>query len=400
MDFSFTEEQELLAENLVEFMDREYPESLIKECDEQKIFPVEANKKFYEAGFGAIGVPEELGGVPADMVTMCLVTSIVYRYSWAGCTYSPLSIMNAADKASPEIRTEMLEGLMSGEKRHSFGNTEPGAGSDAAGIKTSYKKVDGGYVINGHKIYNTYASCSDYNIITAKDPEIDDPYKAVTLFAIPNPTPGMTIVDLPTIGQWLEPTCETFLEDCFIPDKYLYGKEHGGWVQLMKHFEAERLLCAAMYLGQAETAFADLCAYANSRIQFGQPIGKFQLIQERCAATRSFLRACAIWCSVLLGSTTRASLSASMRIFASCSALKAIGRFATMASRSLAVWAIAPTIVCSVCGAMPVSAASVPVRARFSRRPSPRTCFARLANMAAARARWVSRRAHAYCSCS
>lgn len=149
MDFSFTEEQELLAENLVEFMDREYPESLIKECDEQKIFPVEANKKFYEAGFGAIGVPEELGGVPADMVTMCLVTSIVYRYSWAGCTYSPLSIMNAADKASPEIRTEMLEGLMSGEKRHSFGNTEPGAGSDAAGIKTSYKKVDGGYVING-----------------------------------------------------------------------------------------------------------------------------------------------------------------------------------------------------------------------------------------------------------
>lgn len=65
MDFSFTEEQELLAENLVEFMDREYPESLIKECDEQKIFPVEANKKFYEAGFGAIGVPEELGGVPA-----------------------------------------------------------------------------------------------------------------------------------------------------------------------------------------------------------------------------------------------------------------------------------------------------------------------------------------------
>ena len=281
MDFAFTEEQELLAESLVEFMDREYPESLIKECDEQKVFPVEANKKFYEAGFGAIGVPEELGGVPADMVTMCLVTSIVYRYSWAGCTYSPLSIMNAADKASPEIRTEMLEGLMSGEKRHSFGNTEPGAGSDAAGIKTSYKKVDGGYVINGHKIYNTYASCSDYNIITAKDPEIDDPYKAVTLFAIPNPTPGMTIVDLPTIGQWLEPTCETFLEDCFIPDTYLYGKEHGGWVQLMKHFEAERLLCAAMYLGQAETAFADLCAYANSRIQFGQPIGKFQLIQEK-----------------------------------------------------------------------------------------------------------------------
>ena len=137
MDFSFTEEQELLAENLVEFMDREYPESLIKECDEQKIFPVEANKKFYEAGFGAIGVPEELGGVPADMVTMCLVTSIVYRYSWAGCTYSPLSIMNAADKASPEIRTEMLEGLMSGEKRHSFGNTEPGAGSDAAGIRST-----------------------------------------------------------------------------------------------------------------------------------------------------------------------------------------------------------------------------------------------------------------------
>ncbi|MFR5092930.1 MAG: acyl-CoA dehydrogenase family protein [Adlercreutzia equolifaciens] len=190
MDFSFTEEQELLAENLVEFMDREYPESLIKECDEQKIFPVEANKKFYEAGFGAIGVPEELGGVPADMVTMCLVTSIVYRYSWAGCTYSPLSIVNAADKASPEIRTEMLEGLMSGEKRHSFGNTEPGAGSDAAGIKTSYKKVDGGYVINGHKIYNTYASCSDYNIITAKDPEIDDPYKAVTLFADSQPDAG------------------------------------------------------------------------------------------------------------------------------------------------------------------------------------------------------------------
>ena len=286
MDFKFTEEQELLAASLIEFMDREFPESLMKECDENHRFPEEANRKFFEAGFGTIGIPEEYGGTPADMVTMCMVMEIVHRYGWRCVRYTPLAFTSMLEFGSEEQKAKYLPNLAKGIHRSAFGITEPGAGSDAAGIKTTYKKVEGGSILNGSKIYNTGASIAAYNNIVARDADVDDPHKAMSMFLVPMDTPGVRAVNLNKVGQWMEPTCETFLDNVFVPDSALYGKEHGAWIQLMKHFEAERLLCAAMYFGMAQTAYADAVAYANSREQFGQKIGNFQLIQEKITYMR------------------------------------------------------------------------------------------------------------------
>lgn len=287
MDFAFTDEQELLAASLTEFFEKEYPEEKVKTWDENHEFPVEANKKFAELGFSSIGVPEELGGTPADMVTMRLVKNIAYRYSMCGVSYSPLTVRNMLEFGNDKQREVILTGMVNGTIRGALGITEPGAGSDAAGIQTTYKKVDGGYILNGQKIYNTFASAADYDTIVARDADWDgDPHQAMSEFIVWTNSPGVAINDLPKVGQWLNPTCETYLDNVFVPDEWLFGKEHEGWKQLMRNFQGERLLTAAMYLGQAETAFEDACSYANTRIQFGQTIGSFQLIQEKICYMR------------------------------------------------------------------------------------------------------------------
>lgn len=288
MDFAFTEEQELLAESLIEFMEREYPESKVKQWDENHEFPEEANRKFYEAGFGTIGFPEEYGGTPADMVTMCMVTEIIYRYSWFGVSYHPLGLRNMLEFGNEEQQKKFIPRIMDGTMKSALGITEPGAGSDAAGIKTSYRKVDGGYIINGQKIYNTFASIAEYDTIVARDadaPELDA-YHSMSMFYVPTNAPGVRIVDLHKVGQWMSPTCETYLDNVFVPDSALFGKEHNGWLQMMRNFEGERLLTGCMYFGQAQTAYNDAVAYANTREQFGQKIGNFELIQEKIAYMR------------------------------------------------------------------------------------------------------------------
>ena len=290
MDFKFTEEQELLAASLIEFMDREFPESLMKECDENHRFPEEANRKFFEAGFGTIGIPEEYGGTPADMVTMCMVMEIVHRYGWRCVRYTPLAFTSMLEFGSEEQKAKYLPNLAKGIHRSAFGITEPGAGSDSSALATTYQRRNGKVYINGNKSFMTNAVNCKYMLCVARnaddDPNLKENRSRFSMWWVQlhdddgKLMPGVTMEPLEKIGWNMGNTCELHLQDVELEEKDLVGVEGNGFMQAMVNFEVERLIACAQSLGAAECAYEDAVRYATQRIQFGRPIGANQLIQE------------------------------------------------------------------------------------------------------------------------
>ncbi len=285
MDYRFSDEQMLLAESLRESLQRNITEADIQRSYETEEFPWKAWQALADDGFLSIGAPEHMGGVPADVTTQVLIAYLVNKYGGplAGFLTLGLTTMrDLEDFGTPEQQEMVLGPYIAGGKPMALGMSEPNAGSDASGIQTSYVSKGDTVVINGHKHYNSMASQVDYILLTAKDAEIPNPYKGMTMFILPANTPGVRITDLPKLGG-KSPLhiSEIFLDNVELPKSLILGKEHAGFIQLMKNFEIERTVSMAGALAAAENAFEDAAAYSKQRIQFGRPICENQLIQEK-----------------------------------------------------------------------------------------------------------------------
>jgi len=132
---------------------------------------------------------------------------------------------------------------------------------------------------NGTKTLITNALQSKYLLVMAKNPEVEDPRKAISMYLVPMDAPGVTTNQLEKILWHISDSCEIFLDDVTLPESCLVGVKGNGFKQLMRNFEFERLVIAATCLGLAQCAFDDAATYAAQRVQFGKPIGSFQLIQ-------------------------------------------------------------------------------------------------------------------------
>ena len=131
------------------------------------------------------------------------------------------------------------------------------------------------------KCFITLAAEAPYMLCFAKNPEEPNPKKAITMWMVDMKAKGVTTAHMEKIGSRCAPLYEVYLEDVELEEEDIIGKEGEGFMNLMKNFEAERVLGAVGALGWAEAAYADACTYANQRVQFGKPIGSFQLIQKR-----------------------------------------------------------------------------------------------------------------------
>ncbi len=284
MDFRLTEEQELLLKSLSELLEREAPETVQGELDETHTFPHKLWQVLADAGILGLGIPEEYGGTPTDIMTLTLVCEMLGKYAYdLGIVYGlgVITIKDIQDFGSPAQKELILGGFVKGGLPAALGISEPQATSDASGLKTTAVLQNGEWVINGQKIYCTMSNIADYILLMARDPTIENPYKGMSMFLLPTHTPGVRINPLRKMAWWTTPTCEVFLDDVHLPQDALVGTVNNGWFQLMKNFEIERLALVAVCLGGAQAAFEDAAYYANQRIQFGQPIGKFQLIQKK-----------------------------------------------------------------------------------------------------------------------
>jgi long-chain-acyl-CoA dehydrogenase len=262
--------------------------------EEDQMVPRELWKKAGEMGLLCVTVPEEYGGMGLDV----LYSAVMWEEQSYANTSGPGWFLHSEIVApyivhygTEEQKQHYLPAMVAGEKIGAIAMTEPGAGSDLAGMRTTAIKdpATGDYILNGSKTYITNGYMSDIVIVCAKtDPEAGA--KGVSLFLVDAGIAGFTKgKPLKKLGMKAQDTSELFFEDCRIPASALLGEEGKGFAYLMTELPQERLLVAEMSLASAEAAFEWTREFLKDRIAFGKPLTDKQTIQHRLAEMKTEL---------------------------------------------------------------------------------------------------------------
>lgn len=282
MDFSLTEEQQLLLESLDDLLARECPESYIAEIDRKHEQPVAFRRAMHEAGFLTLGYPEEYGGTPVDAMTLFLVAERVAKQGLnIGYGTEVLQVLDILEFGSEQQKQDVLGALSDGLVPFALGFTEPSSGSDSASMAMTAEHRDGKVVFNGTKTLITNAVDAKFILTMARNPDATDPRHAISMYLVPTDSPGITMSPIEKVVWRTADSSEIFYDNVTVDESCLVGVKGEGFAQLMKNFELERIMTATQSLGLAEAAFEDAASYAAQRVQFGKPIGSFQLIQEK-----------------------------------------------------------------------------------------------------------------------
>lgn len=282
MDFQLSEQNKMMKELFQAFAENEV-KPMAAEIDEEEKFPIENVKKMAENGMLGIPFPEQYGGAGGELLDyvlcveelskVCATTGVVVSAHTSLCA-SP--IFEFGTEAQKE---KYLPALMSGEKLGAFALTEPAAGTDAGSQQTKALKVDGGYVLNGSKIFITNAQYADVYVVMAMTDKSKGT-RGISAFLVERDMPGFRIGKKEKkMGIRGSATCELIFEDVFVPDENLLGKEGKGFSLAMKTLDGGRIGIAAQALGIAEGALEETVRYTKERKQFGRSISKFQNTQ-------------------------------------------------------------------------------------------------------------------------
>ena len=256
--------------------------------DENDTYPHELVDQMAEMGLFGITVPEEYGGLGLDYTTYAMIFEELCK-GWMSIT-APIgthSILTAAiaKYGSEEQKREWLPPLAAGKKRGGLALTEPGGGSDVAGLQTTAVKDGEEYVVNGNKLFITNGRTGDVFLLLAKtDTEIEPQHRGISAF-IAEKGPGFTAGrDLNKLGYRGVDTSELVFDDYRIAADRMLGDEEGrGFYQVMDALETGRINIAARAVGVATGAFEAAIKYAQERVTFGEPIAQRQTIQNMLA---------------------------------------------------------------------------------------------------------------------
>lgn len=282
MDFSLTEEQKMLKAMVRDFATKEL-EPIAARIDEEAIFPAESVRKMAELGLMGVPYPEEYGGSGGGSLEFAIVVEEISRVCAAtGTIYfvtAGLAGHTLYRGGNEEQRQRFVVPVARGEKLVCFALTESGAGSDATAIETSATRKDGGYILNGNKIFITNGGEADIAVVFATvDKSLR--HKGITAFAVEKGTPGFSVGKLEhKMGIRASSTTELVFQDCFVPEANRLGKEGEGFRIAMESIDSSRFIVAAQAVGIAQGAFDRCLVYAKERQQFGQSIINFQAIQ-------------------------------------------------------------------------------------------------------------------------
>ncbi len=284
MDFSLTEEQRAVQETFARFSDeRIAPQA--DALDEARAYPRELIGELCNLGFAGMRYPEEDGGSAVDLVTFCLALSEIARGSMsvAGCIamQSLMGTKFLQMLGNHDIKQRLFRAALKGEKIGAICMTEPDAGSNLGAMSSHARKVEGGYLLNGQKMWVTAAPVADFFTVFAK---AGDENK-ITVFLVERDFKGVKIGrSIEKMGVWALPTSEVSFSDCFVPDTHRLSKDEGdGESHLHKLLAEIRIITGAMALGASRAALAEAVRYASERVQFGKPINRFQAIQLKLA---------------------------------------------------------------------------------------------------------------------
>jgi hypothetical protein len=282
VEFTFTEEQDLLRRTAREFAEGEIAPKVMH-YDESQEFPWEIARKCGEMGFYGVLFPEEYGGAGLGYVEYVSVVEELSRVDGSVgisvAAHNSLCTNHLFQCGSEAQKRKYLPKLTSGEWIGAWSLTEPTAGSDAGGTKTVAKETADGWLLNGSKTFTTHGSVGHVVVVFAvTDPDREK--RGISAFVIEQGTRGFRAGKKENkLGLRASDTSEVIMEDCLVPKDHLVGERGEGFVDAMKILDGGRISIAALALGMARGAYDAARAYAKERTQFGRPIAANQAIQ-------------------------------------------------------------------------------------------------------------------------
>jgi isovaleryl-CoA dehydrogenase len=280
-DLALTDEQQDFVRALRDFAAREVTDEL-RASVERDHHSDEVAKKLAELGWWSLMIDEEHGGSGGTFVDATLFLEEVARGQIPVGAYGvTLIVVGALNRFGSEEQKQELLGSVARGGVLAIAMSEPEAGSDVGSLKTRARLAAGEWVLNGAKMWCSYAHRASHTLIVCRTGEGSEKHEGLSMILVPRDAEGFTITPIKTLGG--EETNELHLDDVRVPEAALLGVEGNGWTQLMAGLNFERVILAASALGLAQRSFDDALAYAKERKQFGRPIGGFQAIQHKFA---------------------------------------------------------------------------------------------------------------------
>lgn len=290
LNFAFTEEQEQLRKTLSEFARKELLPNYTK-WDRENTFPFETWKKMGQLGLTGLRVHPEYGGIGADCITTGIAAEEVGKGDFNAAYAVMLNgligeILQA--HAAADVKKTWLQPMAEGNRLLAIAITEPGAGSDAARIKTRAVRQGDEYVIAGEKSGISLAQVAHGFLIFAKtDP--DAGARGVSVFLVPRESDGIEIQGYEDMGNVPIGRGSVFLDQVRVPVEYRIGAENQGFYQIMKGFDLSRILIALQCIGAAGQTLMETMEHVKERHAFGQPLAKFEGVSFPIAETHTWL---------------------------------------------------------------------------------------------------------------
>ncbi|MBI2720157.1 MAG: acyl-CoA dehydrogenase family protein [Rhizobiales bacterium] len=285
MNFEFTAQHEQVRETIARFASEEMA-PLVRDAEENEVFPKQLFRKWAELGLLGVRYPEADGGSGFDKISDCIVREEMSRVcqsfsaSWSAHTH--LALWPIWRAGTPQQKARFFVPGLAGEKVGGFGLSEPDGGSDVRAMRTRAEKVEGGWRLNGSKLYITNAPMADFLMLAART-KPDHTADAISLFIVELPNPGFRISKLDKEGIRSSETGLIYIEDAFVPDDCLLGGETGTYGIVRDSLAENRIGVSANCIGMARGAFDAALEFAKTRLVRGKPIIEYQAIAHKLA---------------------------------------------------------------------------------------------------------------------
>lgn len=278
--------EELLRKVMVKFVDEEVI-PVAREIDEKGEFPFDLFKKLADMGILGIRYPKKVGGMGGNTTLYCLSMEELARGLMSLAAITAMQCLMATNGlylyGTKEMHEKYLRPALRGEKIGAFQLTEPEAGSDLGNVRTRAIKANGGWVINGMKTWSTSGPYGDFHTVLCQT-NPDKGLKGLMFVFIPSDTTGFShSKKFDTLGTRTSSLSEIYFNDCHVPPEYMLGELGRGLDVLLTILAEIRVMTACLALGLHRAAMDDSIRYCKERVQFGRPIGQYQLIQAKIA---------------------------------------------------------------------------------------------------------------------
>jgi alkylation response protein AidB-like acyl-CoA dehydrogenase len=285
MDFGLTDEQEMLKRSAHDFLQKECPKKLVRELDESQAgYSPELWRKMAELGWMGFAFPSKYGGGDGSFLDLAVLLEAMGYNVLPGPFFSAVVLggLTVLAGGTEGQKKDLLPRLAAGKLILTLALTERTARYDAASVQTTATERDGGYVINGTKLFVPDAHVADYLLCVARTKKTRKPENGLTIFLVDSKSPGVRCTLLKTLAR--DKQCQVLFDNVVVPKENVVGKLNQDWGVIEEVLEKAKVAKCAEMVGGAQASLDMAVAYAKERVQFNRPIGSFQAIQHYCAS--------------------------------------------------------------------------------------------------------------------